>query len=205
MNRTALFLVVLLLGISGCDLFTDPEKKELEAFKTNNSLQFQGKVMGQEINWKYANWENGIGTLYGSNWCVTEDKNVHQKNFSIYDTEQRDDIYSLGIIFPAFNINDKYENKKMIFDVGSKSFHSLDDSVYDGFTVLVKTKEMSFSTQFGEQEESSFEVVKIQEWEADGVEKMKLWVLISCDLYSGTGEYYGKIENGQVIGMVELE
>lgn len=182
---------------------------EIEMFKTLSQPQFQGKIIDELIYWQFGNWNNGIGSSHGSFWCVTEDTTIQQRDFAIYDYENRRKIRSLVVTSPAFSINDSYEIKKSIFEKGMKSFHLIDNSVFDGFTVEGFTEDSFFSSAFGNQNSSTFEIVKITELNPDepGVGDRKiirLWIIVNCNLYNPKGQKVGRIENGKFINTIGI-
>jgi hypothetical protein len=204
------FLTILLVNVSCDDEATDPVANEIETFKTYSTIQFRGEVMDKEIKWVFGNWENGIGAYGESYWCVADDKTIQQRNFSIYDYEKREDLRFLKIISPAIKTTDPYEDKLSVFEVGKKSFRLGDNSIYDGFIIEGNTKELSFSSSYGSQDGSSFEVVKIQELVPDIAEsvdykKIRLWIVVTCNIYQDVGQKVGRIENGKFIAELEIE
>lgn len=205
-------LIIILTALInfGCDKESiDPINKGIEQFKTQTAIQFQGKVLNEDVYWKFDNWDNGIGAYGESFWCVTDDKTIQQRNFSIYDYEKRENLTFLKIVSPAFSINDSYEEKKSIFDVGKKEFQTEDNSIYEGFIIQGNTKDFCFSTKGGEQKNSSFEIIKIQELPSDypdkDYKKVRLWTIVSCTLYGCGGQKVGRIENGRFVSEIEIE
>lgn len=204
-------LLFSILICAGCnEESVDFENNDLELFKKLSSIQFQGRVMDKDIYWRFDNWNNGIGKFSETFWCVEDDKTIQQRNFSIYDYEKRDHINMLKIVSPAFSIKDNYEVKLSIFDVGKKNFHLNGESIYNGFIIQGNSADTCFSTQYGPQNESSFEVVRVQELLPDSPEspdykKTKLWIAVTCNLYSCDGKNIGRIENGRFITEVEIE
>lgn len=211
MRKLIPFITILTTLINfGCDKESiDPLNKDIEQFKAQTVIQFQGKVLNEDVYWRFGNWNNGIGAASESFWCVTEDKTIQQRNFSIYDYEKRENLTSLKIVSPAFSIKDSYEIKKSIFDVGKKEFQTEGKSIYEGFIIEGNTKDICFSTKGGEQKNSSFEIIKIQELPSDYADKdykkVRLWTVVSCTLYSCGGQIAGKIENGRFVSEIEIE
>ena len=207
---TTIILLATIINI-GCDREAiEPINKSIEQFKTQTALQFQGKVLGEEIYWKFDNWDNGIGAGSESFWCVTDDKTIQQRNFLIYDYEKRENLTFLKIVSPAFSINDSYDNKKLIFDVGEKEFQLENNTIYEGFIIQGSTKDYCFSTKYGDQNKSSIEIVKMQELPSDypdqqDYKKIRIWTIVSCTLYSCGGQKIGRIENGRFVSEIEIE
>src|SRR5699024_6296844 len=110
----------------------EPFTEDLEQFKNQTSLQFNGQILGRDIYWKFDNWNNGIGGYGESYWCLTDDKKIQQRNISIYDIEQRDSVTFIKINSPAFCIDSSYVFKKAIFDVGKKTFRLPASTIYNG-------------------------------------------------------------------------
>ena len=205
MKRLTNILLLAILVQVGCDSPTiEPTDKINEQFKTQTSLQFQGRVLGENIDWKFSNWINGIGAYSESFWCVVDDKTIQQRNFAIYDSEKKQNLTFLKIVSPAFSINDTYHNKLAIFDVGKKEFQEQDESVYDGFILQGNTKDQCFSTKFGDQSKSSFEIIKMQELPSD-YKSIRVWIIVTCTLYNCDGQKIGQIENGRFVSEIEME
>jgi hypothetical protein len=187
----------------------DPLTEELEQFKNQTIIQFSGQVLGYDIYWKFGNWNNGIGGYGESFWCLTDSKKIQQRNFSIYDYEQRDYIISLKIKSPAFSIDSSLVFKKTIFETGRKALRSSSNSIYEGFEIQGNSKDACFSSLYGEQNASSFEIIKVQELTPDDPEKdykkLRLWIVVSCNLFQCEGQKIGMIKGGKFIAEIELE
>lgn len=204
-----LILLATLINF-GCEKESiEPANKDIEQFKAQSTIQFIGKVLSENIYWKFDNWNNGIGAFSESFWCVTEDKTIQQRNFSIYDYQKRENLTLLKIVSPAFSINDNYETKKLIFDIGKKEFQHEGNSIYEGFIIQGNTNDICFSTKGGEQKNSSFEIVKIKElptvYSDQDYKKVRLWIIVSCTLYGCGGQKIGRIENGRFVTEIEIE
>lgn len=177
------------------------EKLDLEMFLSETELQFKGKVIEEDVNWLFSNWQNGIGGYSESFWCLTEDKKIQQRNFAIYDSAQREKIISIKIKSPAFNIDSSFAFIKTIFDLGNKNIRNPEDGIFDGFDIEVLSTCGFFSTLYGDQNLSSLEVLKlVEEEDQDNYKEIKVWFLISCNLYKPNGELAGKIKNGMLLG-----
>jgi hypothetical protein len=205
-----LIILTTIFNIS-CDKESiNPIDEEIEQFKVETTIQFQGKVFDNDIYWKFDNWDNGIGAYSESFWCVAENKAIQQRNFAIYDYELRENLTLLKVISPALDTTDLYSVKKAIFEVGLKQFQSAENSIYDGFIIEGTTKIGCFSTYYGSQDKSSIEIIKIQELSPDFPEqtdykKIRLWTVITCDLYECGGQKVGTIEKGRFISEIEIE
>lgn len=204
----------LLLSISILFMSCEKEKedeinKELEMFLSRTAIQFKGNVIEEEVNWIFSNWQNGIGTYTQSFWCLTADKKIQQRNFSIYDYDQREKIISIKIKSPAFSIDSSFAYKKSIFDPGIKKIRNPEDEIFKGFDIEVSSSNGFFSTIYGNQNLSSLEILKIMDVQPlEGLpdyNEFKAWFLISCKLYKPNGEYAGKIEKGMMIGNFEID
>lgn len=81
-------------------------------------------------------------------------------------------------------------------------------TIYNGFEILGTTKNGCFSSSTGDQNFSTFEIIKIQELASDpplgNTKKIRLWVIVSCNLYECGGQKIGTIKNGKFIGEIEL-
>lgn len=202
------FLAIVLINVS-CDK-KPISPNEIEIFKEKDIIQFQGEVLDEEISWKKSdNRNNGIGSRHGTYLCVVKnDTTIQQKWFSIYDSEKRGELSSLRVFSPAFKVTDFYENKKSIFELGKKSFYLKDNSVYDGFKIEGVKNGSFFSSSYGNQDESSFEVVKFEDlpWygsHSEGYTKnIRLWIVVSCNLYQSDGQKIGRMENGKFISEI---
>lgn len=180
---------------------------ELEVFKSASGLQFNGTVIENEISWKFDNYNNGITGGYGSYWGtmngLPSDTTIQQKLFNIGDYEKREDVSTLEVRSPAFSINYSDLEKKEIFEVGKKQFNSKTGSIYKGFTIAVVVNNGLFITNNGDQVNSSFEIVKVVEQNANpGLKepkKLLLWMVFSCNLYDLEGHKAGEIKNGKFI------
>lgn len=211
MKKFSTILFVIGLVIIGCDESIDPIYQHIEELKSLTEIQFQGKVLNNDINWVVTGWNgNGYSGGGGSFWCVTDDKTIQQRFFSISDTEHRGTLNYLSVWSPAFSTKDSYEIKKSIFDVGKKEYWLTGNSIYDGFTISGHTNDICFSTQYGAQNKSSFEVVKIRElppkyYEHPDNKRIKLWLIASCNLYACNGQKIGRIENGRFVIEIQVE
>lgn len=187
----------------------EPITENFDYFKSQTAVQFSGQVLGDDIFWKFDNWNNGIGGYGESYWCLTDNKKIQQRNLSIYDYEKRTSITSLKINSPAFCIDSSYVLKKSIFDVGKKSFRIPSSTIYEGFEVLGATKDGCFSSNGGEQNASTFEVIKLQElasaFPLKDTKKTRLWIVVSCNLYGCGGKKIGELKDGKFIGEIEIE
>ncbi len=203
----------LLLAIfsAGCTKeAVTPIDREIELFKTYSSLQFQGKVFDQSISWSFANWQNGIGAYWCSYRCLTTDTTIQQRNFAIYDFQQREDLTFLQIKSPAIRTTFPYYFKRKFFERGTKEFQTEGMSIFDGFIVEGWTKLNFFTSYYGDQEGSKFEVVKMEELfpgspELPDYKKVRLWILVSCNLYDLSGKKIGRMERGKFIVEIEIE
>lgn len=186
----------------------DPSVEYLDPFNYMTNIQFHGQLLGSDINWQFNNWDNGIGGYSESYWCLTDDKKIQRRSFSIYDIEKRDYITFLKINSPAFCIDSSYVFIKSIFDVGKKTFRIPTSTIYEGFEILGSTKDGCFSSSNGEQNFSTFEIIKIQEYTTESslrdTKNLRLWVVVSCNLYECGGQKIGEIKDGKFIGEIEL-
>lgn len=205
-------LILMTIIIYSCNEekeLVDPFIEEIEQFKAQSIIQFSGQVLENEINWKFDNWNNGIGGYGESFWCLTDSKKIQQRNFTIYDYEQRDDIISLKIKSPAFSIDSSLLFKKTIFEIGRKALRSSSNSIYEGFEIQGNSKNACFSSLYGDQNASSFEIIKVQELTPDDPEKdykkLRLWIVVSCNLFQCEGQKIGMIKGGKFIAEIELE
>lgn len=179
----------------------EEEKKiDLEMFLSETELQFKGSVIEEDVNWVFSNWQNGIGAFSESFWCLTADKKIQQRNFAIYDSAQREEIISIKIKSPAFNIDSSFALIKTIFDSGNKNIRNPEDGIFDGFDIEVSSTWGFVSTIYGDQNSSSLEVLKLVEEDQDDYKEIKVWFIISCNLYKPNGELAGKIKNGMLLG-----
>lgn len=203
--KALIFLLLLLPSILfvGCE----KEKEEeilYEVFLSRTRPSFKGNVMGEEVNWVVGNWETGIGSLSGTWWCITEDKKIQQRLFTIYDYEENQETYSVDVKSQAFSQDSSFAHKRSIFEVGRKSIRSSEDGIFEGFDIEVSTINGCFSTSFGNQDSSSLEVLKIDEIPpSEGQpdhKEAKVWLVFSCNLYKPNGEYAGRLEDGMLIG-----
>lgn len=206
--RCFLLLVIPILFVSCEKEIEDEMNKEIEMFLSKTELQLKGNVLEEEVYWPFSNWENGIGAYTESFWCLTPDKKIQQRNFAIYDYEQREVIESIKIKSPAFSIDSTFAFKKSIFDVGIKNIRNPEDEIYDGYDIEVISINGFFATVYGDQNSSSLEVLKIKEIPPlEGLpddNEVKVWFLISCKLYKPNGELAGKIENGMLIAYFKI-
>ena len=197
----------ILLLLSACVLFPGCEKEkeneisiDLEMFLSSTALQFRGMVMEEEVNWVFSDWQNGIGAYTESYWCLTADKKIQQRNFAIYDYEEREEILSVKIKSPAFSVDSSYAYKKSIFDAGMKNIRNPGHGIFDGFDLEVASTDGFFSTFFGNQSGGSLEVLKLEEVAPEDphvdFKEVRVWFLVSCKLYKPNAAYAGKIENG---------
>ena len=206
-----LFLTLTVSIMIGCEAESvNPLDQEIAAFKNQTAIQFQGKVLEHDISWVFDNWQNGIGALGEHFWCVTDDTSIQQRNFAIYDIEKRTHVTFLKIVSPALDIKDSYVIKKVIFEVGEKPFRLTDDSIYDGFIIEGVTKDEHFSTYYGPQDKSSIEIVKMEELlpddpEQPGHKKIRVWTVVTCDLYDCRGQKMGTIDRGRFISEIQIE
>lgn len=180
---------------------------DLESFKSANGLQFKGTVLENEISWKFDNYNNGITGGYASFWGTVNglpsDTTIQQKGFSIGDYEKRGGVFTLEVRSPAFSVNSTDSEKKKIFEVGKKTFNSKTGSIYQGFKIAVLANNGFSTTNNGEQVNSSFEIVKVVEKDANPVQqepkKLLLWMVFSCNLYDLDGKKAGEIKNGRFV------
>jgi hypothetical protein len=209
MKKTSLILLALisLINFSCQEETVNLYDNELEVFKNESGLQFNGTVLENEISWKFDNYNNGITGGYASYWGamsgLPSDTTIQQKGFIIGDYEKREDVFTLEVKSPAFSINSSDFEKKEIFEVGKKQFNSKTGSIYQGFKIAVVTNNGFFTTNNGDQANSSFEIVKVVEQDANPEllepKKLLLWMVFSCNLYDLEGQKVGEIKNGKFI------
>jgi len=212
MKYLSLFFIfhLFIINLSCKEETVDPFIAEIEQFKKQTTLQFKGNVNSQDVYWRFDNWDNGIGAAFESSWRASNDSTIQTRNFAIYDYELREDLTLLRIFSPAFSIMDSYENKRSIFDVGEKKFRLVDDSIFDGFTIQANIDSTVFITNNGSQEGSFFEIIKNEEVLPEHAEqpdnkKIRIWILVSCNLYEYGGNKIGRIENGRFIAEVLID
>lgn len=210
----------ILVFLSASILFLSCEKEKeqeqefdihqaLEMFLASNALQFKGMVMDEDVYWVFSDWQNGIGAYTESFWCLTADKKIQQRNFAIYDYEEREEILSVKIKSPAFSIDSSYTWKKSIFDVGMKLIRNPEDGIFDGFDIEVSGRDGFFSTVYGDQSTGTLEVLRLEEAGAPegdiDFKEVKVWFHFSCNLYRPNGAYAGQIEHGMLMGNFLIE
>ena len=204
-----LIVIISLINVSCRKDKIDPNIEELEIFKNQTEIQFTGTVLGNEINWTFDNWENGIGATYGRSWNLTNDTTIQQFSFEIYDVEKSQEIEHLEIKSPAFSSNDTYSFKKSLFESGVKKFHSMTSTIYEGFEITVYSKNSIYWSSYGEQKNSTFNIIKVQELAPNPQTyepaKLRLWIVLSCNLYNGNEQKVGEIKDGKYISEVSLE
>lgn len=206
-----IFLTLTVFIILGCDT-TDsinPIDSEIARFKTETTLQFNGKVLNENIAWRF-DWNGGVTIFRQSFWCVADNKAIQQRNFGFSKNDPAANLRSLKIISPALDTADTYSTKLAIFDVGKKEFQTTSNTVFDGFIIQGTTKDGCFSTYFGDQNKSSIEIVRLQELQPDfegnkDYKRVRLWTVVTCDLYSCSGDKIGTIEKGRFITEVDIE
>ncbi|WP_291783224.1 hypothetical protein [Cecembia sp.] len=206
-----IFLTLTVFIILGCDT-TDsinPIDSEIARFKTETTLQFNGKVLNENIAWRF-DWNGGVTIFRQSFWCVADNKAIQQRNFGFSKNDPAANLRSLKIISPALDTADTYSTKLAIFDVGKKEFQTTSNTVFDGFIIQGTTKDGCFSTYFGDQNKSSIEIVRLQELQPDSegnkdYKRVRLWTVVTCDLYSCSGDKIGTIEKGRFITEVDIE
>lgn len=208
MKKTLLILLALisLINFSCQKESVNLYDNELEVFKSASGLQFNGTVLENEISWKFDNYNNGITGGYASYWGTINgfpNDTTIQKGFIIEDYEKRESVFTLEVRSPAFFINSTDLEKKEIFEVGKKQFNSQSGSIYQGFKIAVVANNGFFTTNNGDQANSSFEIVKVVEQDANPElqepEKLLLWMVFSCNLYDLEGRKAGEIKNGKFI------
>lgn len=208
---TAGILLLISMLLIGCakELSVDTYNAELELFKGQSALQFSGLVLGNNLNWKFTNWKNGIGTYSESNFCSRGYKKVKQLNFAIFDTQSKDSILSLKVNSPLFSIDSSAVYKNVIFGTGKKYLSSPDRSNFDGFEIQGNSKNIDFSSRYGDQEYSTFEILKAEEVVIDPTlpdyKRLRLWIVVSCNLYQSDGKKIGELKNGRFVGEIELD
>jgi hypothetical protein len=204
---TTLIVFTALFNL-GCEQESiEPANNGIKEFKAEAVTQFRGKVLNEDIYWKDDESDNGIDSYCVRFWCVTDDKSIQQRILLIYDYKKTGNVTTLKLTSPAFSIHNTDEAKKAIFDVGKKDFHLRGNSIYDGFTIDGEAKEICFSTAYGEQNDSSFEIVQMHELPADfgqEYQNVRVWVMVSCTLYDCDGHPIGKIENGRFVAEIQV-
>jgi len=205
-----IFGLVSVISLSCKKESVSPNNDEIEQFLNQTEIQFNGTVLGNGISWVFENWNTKIGFNYGSAWGFVADTTIQNRSCQIFDTEEIENICLLKIISPAFCIDSSYIFKKSIFEIGKKQFNSSTSSIYEGFVIEASSKIESYSTYFGNQENSSFEIIKTQELtpsdpEQNNSKKLKLWIVFSCNLYTDSGQKTGEIKDGKFIGVIEVE
>jgi len=215
MKKTVLILLATVSLISfsckkeSVNLYDDVE---LEKFKNLTGVQFSGKILNYEINWKFDNWDNNIGTTYGRKWGLMngllEDTTIQRITSDIYDYEKQGEIFNLEINSPALDIDSSFAYKKTLFETGKKYFHSDKDPIDKGFLVKIQSKHGDFYTNNGNQMSSTFEIVKVEETIPNLARNeprlLVLWIVLSCNLYDYNGQKAGEIKDGKFITRIEL-
>jgi hypothetical protein len=212
MNRTHFLMLVLSsLIIYSCDKESiDPFDQEIEQFKHQTKLQFGGTILDNQIYWRFDNWENGIGASYQSCWNLTDDIKIQNRSFSIYDYDERSHVIVISFSSPAFSIDSSYEYKKSIFDIGIKQYKTTESNIFQGFEISITTIDEVLFTKYGDQSNSTLEIVKLQELtreisDAADYKRIRLWIIVSCKLYNSGGQIIGSIENGKLLAEIEIE
>ena len=208
-------LVMISLFILSCEKEkeNDPVNLPIDVyadFKTQTDIQFSGTILGIETSWVYDNGNDSIDASYGFDWGLTSDPTIKQCVFDIYTHEKRVENYSLIVKSPSFSINSTYNYKKSIFEVGEKKFNSASNAIFEGFEVILIAKNGYYTTSYGNQESSSFEIIKMEELPANPEKfqprKLRLWIVLSCNLYEGGNiEKSGEIKNGKFIAEITLD
>lgn len=210
-KRTVGILILISVLVYGCgkELSTDAYNAEIGLFKGESTVQFNGRVLGNTINWKFTNWKNGIGSYSETNVCSRDNRKVQQLNFAIYDTQSRDSIVALKVNSPLFTIDGSSDYKNVIFGIGKKSISSSTCSVFKGFEIQGSARKIDFSSSYGDQEFSTFEIVKAQEVIIDpsipDYKRLRLWIVVSCNLYQSGGKKIGELKDGKFVGEIELD
>jgi hypothetical protein len=202
-------LVLVAIVFYGCNKETvDPPIDPYALFKGQSHDQFRGKALGEDIIWIYDNWNNGTGSMTGYFWPLSENRKIQQSYFSIYDYEQKDFFNLIAMRSPAYCVDSSYVFKKSIFDVGIKTFHLSKNTIYEGFELTGNTKTGHFVTSLGEQDSSSFEIIKTQELPPNSplkdTKRLRIWILVSCNLYDFDALKIGSIKDGQIIADIDL-
>jgi len=201
------------LFILSCEKEKEPINPPIDIyadFKTQTDIQFSGTLLGNETSWVYDIGNDSIDTSYGFTWGLTSDPTIQQCVFQIYTYEKRAENYLLIVKSPAFSIYSTYSYKKSIFEVGEKKFNSASNAIFEGFEVILISKNRNYSTSFGNQDSSSFEIIKMEELPANPEKfeppKLRLWIVVSCNLYEGGNiEKSGEIKDGKFIAEITLD
>jgi hypothetical protein len=203
--------IIILVAImqSGCNKETEVEPAEdYYEFKAQSHMQFRGNALGSDINWIYDNWENGTGAAGGFWFPLGDAQKILQTHWSIYGYGKTDFFSLVAITSPAFCADSSYTFKRSIFNPGLKTFHLINNSIYEGFELSGNTQTGHFKTSNGEQDSSSFEIIKTQELPPysplKDTKRLRLWIVVSCNLYDFDGKKIGTIKDGQIISEVEL-
>jgi hypothetical protein len=207
----SILLTLTVFIIVGCDTTEsiNPIDNQIERFKTETTIQLNGKILGENISWRF-DWKDGITIFRESFWCVSDNKAIQQRNFGFSKYDSKENLKSLKIISPALDTADSYSAKLALFEVGKKQFQSAKNTVFDGFIIQGTTKDGCFSTYFGDQNKSAIEIVKMEELSPDyagdkDYKSIRLWTVVSCDLYNCGGEKIGTIEKGRFITEIDIE
>ena len=203
-NKLFLLLIIPFLTISCEKEITEPVPvvDDYKFFRSYDRSMFQGKVFDKGYDWKHASQNYGISTAHGAFWCLTHDTTIQERSFSIRDNFKRTNLHSLEITSPAFNVNDSYEDKRMIFEAGMKTFFLENNSIYSGFRVEGVSNGDFFSSIYGSQKSSTFEIYQSEELHQDII---RLWIIVNCNLYNIDGEFVSRIEDGRFINIIELK
>jgi hypothetical protein len=110
--------------IVGCDTTEsiNPIDSQIERFKTETTIQLNGKVLGESISWRF-DWKGGITIFRESFWCVSDNKAIQQRNFGFSKYDSKENLKSLKIISPALDTADSYSAKLAIFELEKNNFN----------------------------------------------------------------------------------
>jgi hypothetical protein len=213
--KKAAFGILVLFSVINFSCHKEPVDTyvdEIEQFKNQTGIQFSGTILGQEVNWKFDNWQNNIGATSGSYWSLmnglSADTTIQRRASEIYDHERRDEIFNLEVKSPAFCIDSSYVYKKSLFEIGKKYFHSDKDPIEKGFLVKIQSKNGDYYTNNGKQDNSTFEIIKTEETvenlDRNEQKYLVLWIVISCNLYDYNGQLAGVIKDGKFLTQIIL-
>ena len=212
MKKSLIFLLILTITISCSE---DPDFElalKIKQFKYKTSPQIEGEILGYNELFVFKDWGNDVGAYYKSFWCLTNDSTVQNRSYHIYklNTGLVQGVRKIIVVSPAFYTTIPYEDKKSIFNVSEKPFNSIEGTIFNGFKIKVESQDISYSThysstEYGNQKDSTFDVIKFEKVKMPrdpsdpDYNKVKLWILVNCNLYDSSGNQVGRIDNGKFI------